>query len=460
MAISYFGDKKQYILNHYRVRKLLDGYLVTTDYGSWAYLSPEEYRVLKSEKIEGQLFNVLKDCGIILNKDNISQVIKDYREKCDYLFFGTSLHIVVPTLRCNLKCIYCHAAARGVEEKGYDMDKETARKTVDFIFQSPSKFIMIEFQGGEPLIRFDMIKYIVEYANEKNKKHKKDLNFSVVTNLSLMTDEKFKFFKKHTIGICTSLDGCQEVHDSNRADYKNTVKWIRKIKKNYTVNAMLLVTKASVPYYKEIVDEYYNLGLNRMWIKPVNQLGFAGKNWKKIDVDVDEYLDFWKKSLDYIVKKNKFRLFADNYVRVILQKILTKDCVNFTDLQSPCGAAIGQLAYSYDGNIFSCDEGRLYDLFRLGTVDDKYKDVVASPSACAIVRASINDNPVCETCAYKPLCGLCPVCSYAETGNIISKLPNRRCEILIGMFDYLFEKLISDEEYKKVFFTWVENEII
>ncbi len=458
MAISYFGDKKQYILNHYRARKLEGGFLVTTDYGSWAFLSPEEYAQLRSENITDPLFSQLKESGIVLDSGNVSQVIEDYRKKYSYLFMGPSLHIVVPTLRCNLKCIYCHAAARGVKEKGYDMDEETAKKTIDFIFQTPSQFITIEFQGGEPLLRFDLIKYMIEYAEEKNKTHKKDLNFSVVTNLCFMTDEIYGFFKKHVVGICTSLDGSKPVHNSNRAEYDKTVKWIRRIKKDYTINAMLLVTKASLPYYKEIVDEYFNLDLPRMWMKPVNPLGFAGKNWDRVGLDVETYLDFWKKALDRVVKKNRKKWFADNYVKVILQKILTKESVNFTDLQSPCGAVIGQLAYSYNGNIYTCDEGRLYDLFKLGTVDDNYKDIVMSPGTCAIVRSSINDNPVCEVCAYKPICGLCPVCSYAETGNIISKLPNRRCEILMGMYDHIFSKLVTDDEYRKVFFSWVETE--
>ena len=138
-----------------------------------------------------------------------------------------------------------------------------------------------------------------------------------------------------------------------------------------------------------------------------------------------------------------------------MRKILTDESVNFTDLQSPCGAAIGQIAYNYDGNVYSCDEGRLFEIFKLGSVDDTYKEIVTSESSCAIVKSSINDNPYCEKCAYKPYCGLCPVCHYAKTGNIISKLPDERCKILMGMFDYIFEKLVSDEEYRKVFMEWV-----
>ncbi|MBT3407266.1 hypothetical protein HN415_01140, partial [Candidatus Woesearchaeota archaeon] len=53
MALSLYNnkDKQKYFLNHYRSKKLDDGYLVTNDYGSWVYLSKEEFKQLKIEKI-------------------------------------------------------------------------------------------------------------------------------------------------------------------------------------------------------------------------------------------------------------------------------------------------------------------------------------------------------------------------------------------------------------------------
>jgi sulfatase maturation enzyme AslB (radical SAM superfamily) len=42
------------------------------------------------------------------------------------------------------------------------MSKATAKKVVDLIFKSPSPAIKIEFQGGEPLLNFTIVRYIVE----------------------------------------------------------------------------------------------------------------------------------------------------------------------------------------------------------------------------------------------------------------------------------------------------------
>jgi len=149
------------VLGHYRERKLSDGYLITNDYGAWAFLTPEEHKQLSFDKMTEPLLSVLKEKGLIITRENVQKIIEGFQEKNCHLFQAASLHIVVVTLRCNMKCVYCHAKAQPQNRHGYDMDIETAKKTVDFIMQSPSHRTTIEFQGGEPLLNFDVIKEIV-----------------------------------------------------------------------------------------------------------------------------------------------------------------------------------------------------------------------------------------------------------------------------------------------------------
>jgi sulfatase maturation enzyme AslB (radical SAM superfamily) len=54
-----------------------------------------------------------------------------------------------------------------MDQKELDMSKETAKKVVDTIFYTSNPSITIEFQGGEPLVNWDVIKFIVEYAEKK-----------------------------------------------------------------------------------------------------------------------------------------------------------------------------------------------------------------------------------------------------------------------------------------------------
>src|SRR5450759_2048100 len=84
------------------------------------------------------------------------------------------------------------------------------------IFAGPSPSIKIEFQGGEPLLNYEIIKEVVIYAEKINKKKQKHLSFVICTNLTLINEEILEFFKKHNVIISTSLDGPKMVHDSCR----------------------------------------------------------------------------------------------------------------------------------------------------------------------------------------------------------------------------------------------------
>ena len=73
--------------NHFQFDE--DHILVTTDHGAWAVLSNEEYKLLRLGKAneDPNLFNTLKEKGIILTEDNITKVIQDFRER----YLNTSL---------------------------------------------------------------------------------------------------------------------------------------------------------------------------------------------------------------------------------------------------------------------------------------------------------------------------------------------------------------------------------
>jgi len=199
------------------------------------------------------------------------------------------------------------------------------------------------------------------------------------------------------------------------------------------------------------------LGLEKIQIKPLNKLGNARKSWKEISYTAEEYLDFWRGAIDYIVELNlSGKKISESITTYILKKILTNEPNVYVDLQSPCGAALNQLAYDHKGNIFTCDEGRQFDLFKLGNVKkDNYNKILTSNGASSIISASTNDCYLCDACVYKPYCGLCPVCCYADTGTLVPNLSmDNRCKIFKGMFDYVFEKLIFSERHKKVFSGW------
>ncbi|MGM5481847.1 MAG: His-Xaa-Ser system radical SAM maturase HxsB [Nanobdellota archaeon] len=463
----------KYLINPFRFKKINDKYLVTTSHGNWIALNKEEFEHLQYDNIkEENLFKKLESKGIILTKNNKEEIKNDYNTRYNFLRQGTSLHIVAITLRCNQKCLYCQTSSTQKDAKGYDMDEKTAEQTVDYIFQSPSKQVTIEFQGGEPLLNFEIIKKITNYAKNVNKKYNKNLRFVMVTNLTKMTDEILEYCIKNQIDICTSLDGPKKLHDFNRPYKKSSHElvtgWIKKIQQEYKkkelnaqMNALVTITKESIKYPKEIIDEYLGLGLKGIHLRYFNKLGYANKNKDKIEYSPEEFIKFWKKSLDYIIKKNKEGIFfRERGTTIILQKILQKVDPGFLDMRSPCGAVIGQMAYNHKGDIFCCDEGRMFEeeIFKIGSVkNQKFKEVISCEESTSLISSSINDTDICEYCPYKPYCGLCPVVNYAEQGSIVANVPQTTyCQIFKAQFDYIFEKYLFDESAKEVFEKWIK----
>src|SRR4029077_17870457 len=87
---------------------------------------------------------------------------------------------------------------------------------VNLMFESPSKFLTLELQGGEPLLAFDVIKYIVSVAEPRATKLEKNLDIVITSNLAFLTDDILEYCKAHRIKLSTSLDGPEFVHNANR----------------------------------------------------------------------------------------------------------------------------------------------------------------------------------------------------------------------------------------------------
>jgi len=462
----------------FRFKKLKDKYLLTNDFGYYIFLTPVQFKKFLGGDFDtkDEIYQELEEKGFIKNSFNLDKLGERYRSRNITVFQGPSLHIIVVTLRCNFKCIYCQAASRPMTEKGYDMDLNTAKRVVDFIFKSPSPSITIEFQGGEPLVNWPVVKFIVEYARKKNETEKKELLLSLVSNFSLMSEEKLNFLIKNKVSLCTSLDGPEKIHNKNRPwlggnSYKITTYWIKKIReleekkekegeKMYHLSALLTISRFSLLYPKEIIDEYIKWGFKGIHLRPLSYLGLSGMFKNTIGYSAEEFLNFWKTAMDYIISINlKGRFFFERGTRIMLQKILTDQDTGFLDLRSPCGAGIGQVLYNYDGKIYTCDEGRMFkdNTFMIGNINkDGYKKVISNDKIKTMITASTLENLPCDLCVYKPYCGVCPVINYALYENLFPQMSNTDwCKMHKGMFDYLFDKLENKKIKEEVLEKWV-----
>lgn len=472
-----------YYKNYFNFKQMKDKYLLTNDTGRFVFLNRDEFQKLVDNQLDDdqELVNKLKQGYFIYDMHKelfVDEVKAEVRNKKGYLFEGTQLHIFILTKECNQKCIYCQASASNQYDSQYYMSEETAERAVDIAFQSPSRNLNFEFQGGEPLLNFSVLKHIVEYTNTKNIDYQRNITFNLVSNLILLDDEMLDFLVSNNISICTSLDGDEVLQKLNRPcdtdGYFGFIKCnIVRIsemgsqcdKPFYKAQAIQTTTRHSLSKAKSIVDEYVSLGFNSLFLRPLTPLGFAKDRWGKIGYSPEEFLTFYKEAFTYIMELAIDGVnICETYATILLKKILGNSVMNYMELRSPCGGAIGQLAYHYNGNIYTCDEGRMLaesgdESFKLGDVHtNSYQNLIESDVTKTLCVASCLETiPGCQECVYSPYCGTCPIYNYAQEGSVFALMPaNYKCKINKGILDYIFEKINeNDEKIMNVFAKWI-----
>lgn len=465
------------MINYFNFRKFNDKYLITNDFGKYAFLSTEDFKtlVLNEEVKNEELDTYLRNNKFLIESSKtkfIEDNYADMRAAKSYLHTATSLFIFVVTNACNMSCVYCQAQSEKGTIRG-NMSFETAEKAVDIVLECPSDSISIEFQGGEPLINFETIKHIIEYTNQKNTS--KHIDFNLVSNLTLLTEENADYLTKHHVRISVSLDGDELLHNMNRkyrvggGTYQDALKGIKLIcKYGAAPGAIQTTTRNSLSRYKEIIDAYVELGFRSIILRPLTPLGYANETWKEIGYTEDEFMEFYNNSLNYILELNcKGIKFREGHAQIMLEKMFNGISVNYMELRSPCGAGVGQMAFYYNGNVYTCDEGRMLsemgnDIFKMGNVyDSSYGDLIESTACKAVCSASFLESlPSCSDCVYNPYCGVCPVINYALEKDLISrKYKSLRCGFYKGILDSLFNILYQEQKnYTSILYDWVTGE--
>lgn len=445
---------------NFRFTPFRDRVLLTNDAGKYAFLTPEEFRLFVSDRLDlhSETWRML--CSrCFATEDSQEAYLRTARPAVvgnhAYLFKGTSLFILAVTNRCNNRCVYCQA--HGCAQPA-DMSSETARAIIDRIAETDAEGFTIEFQGGEPLENMPAIRAAVERA--KDVLAGRDYSLCLVSNLALMTDEIASFLAENGISVSTSLDGPKDLHDANRpqaggrGSYNAMLNGLKLLRRHgIRPGAIQTTTRASLPRAKDIIAEYQSLGFDSLFLRPLTRLGEAGKAWVRIGYTPEEFLVFYREGFDAIMQLNRSGMrFAEAHASIFLAKLLGDTAPNYMELRSPCGAGIGQMAFTASGDVFTCDEGRMLsemgdDTFRLGNVfDSGYNTWIESTACRATCSASLLETlPTCCDCVYQPYCGVCPVVNYALEGSLFSSRPNQdRCKIYRGMLDHLMGYLLEN----------------
>lgn len=98
--------------------------------------------------------------------------------------------VLTLTTGCNLGCSYCYREDLTSPKNSAVMDYQTGSRSIDLLMEeaSENERVGIVFFGGEPLTRIAVIRDLVDYAEEKAVAAGKDVEFSLTTNATLLTE--------------------------------------------------------------------------------------------------------------------------------------------------------------------------------------------------------------------------------------------------------------------------------
>lgn len=322
---------------------------------------------------------------------------------------------------CNLKCKYCFADEGEYKGCRKLISVEVGKKAIDFVIKNsgPRRNIEVDLFGGEPLMAFETIKQIVEYAREQEKEHNKAIRFTMTTNATLLNDENMEFIDKQMGNIVLSIDGRKEVNDRVRvrADGSGSYDRIlpkiydmvqkRDKSKQYYVRGTF--TRANTDFYED-VKHLADLGFKEVSVEPVVLPEEHELSLRKEDLTVifDQYDKLYEDLLKRHNEGNEFKFYHFN---IDLQG---GPCVY--KRISGCGAGHEYVAVTPDGDIYPCHQFVGNEAYKMG---DVFNGMIDNGLADTFKRAHIYNKPICRDCWARFYCsGGCQANNFNFNGDI------------------------------------------
>lgn len=295
--------------------------------------------------------------------------------------------LFLTTTNCNGNCVYCYEKGDYFGDISPIMSGKAADKALKYLQDKYDKISKVSFFGGEPILNFEVMKYIVEQL---------EANFTVgeydiVTNGVLIDEEMIKFFVKYKFNITISVDGPRFIHDKLRINclHDKVISVINqlketeisdKVKLNCTLTKFHLdnLSKDELSaYFKSLEVEYNisNVGTEIDWLKL--------KDTQDKEKDIERHID---ESYNRIYE-NAANKDISLFVKAVIESLLYGICFD----EFCCELCKGFLeTFDTDGNRHPCVSLIKYD--------------IDSP---LVKECNAKNNEVCNACWARNICRNC-----------------------------------------------------
>jgi uncharacterized protein len=316
------------------------------------------------------------------------------------------------THRCNLVCRYCYSG-RAFKK---DMSIATAREIVDFAMDitPPGQRIEFGFFGGEPLLKFDLIKEVTNYIREKERETRGSVSLNITTNGTLLTPSILDFFREEKVNLCISIDGPAYVHDLNRCyhdgrgSFGEVVRALRlAVERLDPLQVNAVYGPDTIDSLLESVSFFSQLGVSVIHLNPNICASWGEDACSKLqDIYMqigDHYIQSYQRGQEIAVN------LIDSKVILFLKGGHTPG--------DRCGMGETEWGFAPSGNIYPCerfigqDDDPSFCLSNIHTGLDVAR-------RCSLLKRRGNHNKECTTCALQKYCvNWCGCTNYYMTGH-------------------------------------------
>lgn len=293
----------------FRFEPLARRYLVTNDAGDFFLTTSAVLQRLASRSLTpaDEAFLLERGFAFLAPGDFYYNSFRSRLRERKMIEPELSYIIAIPTLRCNLACSYCQVARAPEAASGFDWSDATAERFLDFLDGLSARSVKIEFQGGEPTLRLDLVERVVRFCERRFS----DPSFVLCTNLGGVDSRLTGLLERPHFSISTSLDGPASIHAANRRVDESTwtrfVATIDSLRRRYgdeKVSALPTIMSRDYERINEIVDAYVGLGLKSIFLRSVSFHGFARRTSSEATVDFEAWDAAYRQALDHIFEIN------------------------------------------------------------------------------------------------------------------------------------------------------------
>lgn len=330
--------------------------------------------------------------------------------------------VLTLTTGCNLGCSYCYREDLETPKAAQVMDEQTALQAIDLLLRQARdrERVAIAFFGGEPLTRFASIRALTVEASARARAAGKQVDFSLTTNATLLTDEMIDFFQQHAFGISVSMDGGELEHDRRRitiggqGTYRRVAANARKLLSAYSarpVGARVTLSRGNTDVeaiYRHLHDE---IGFAEVGFAPVTA---SPDSPHALDADEMRRILDGMKALGREYVRNARRGWRHGFSNM---NHLLLDLARGTRKVLPCGAGLGLLAAGADGTLSLCHRFT-------GTGAATFGDVaqgIDMEKLAGFIGAAQQTHDACRACPARGICaGGCYHEAWMRHGDLLA----------------------------------------